>query len=36
LRMSSAMEWFKSDAFREAVKRAGNARREMWLAERRG
>ena len=34
------MEWFKSDAFqeanKEANKRAGKVRRELWIAQKRG
>ena len=32
--MKRAMEWFKSDTFKEASKRAGKVRREIWTAER--
>ena len=28
-----AMEWFKSAEFQGAAKRAGNVRREIWIAE---
>ncbi len=31
--MKRAMEWFKSDTFKEASKRAGQVRREIWIAE---
>lgn len=34
--LDRAMEWFKTDAFREAAKRAGNVQREIWLAQKRG
>jgi hypothetical protein len=33
--LDRAMTWFKSDAFRAAAQRAGNVRREIWLAEKR-
>ena len=31
--LDRAMEWFKSDAFREAVKRADSAQREIWIGK---
>jgi len=34
--LERAMEWFKSDTFRAAVKRAGNVQREIWIAQKRG
>lgn len=34
--LERAMEWFKSDAFREAARRAGKVQREIWLAQKRG
>ena len=34
--LDRAMEWFKSDAFREAAQRAGNVQREIWIAQKRG
>jgi heme-degrading monooxygenase HmoA len=34
--LDRAMKWFKSDAFREAAKRAGSVQREIWLAQKRG
>lgn len=33
--LDRAMDWFKSEAFREAAKRAGKVRREIWLAQKR-
>ena len=33
--LDRALEWFKSDAFKEAVKRAGNVQREIWIAQKR-
>ena len=31
--LERAMEWFKSNAFQEANKRAGKVQREVWLGE---
>ncbi|MEZ4703442.1 MAG: hypothetical protein R2834_24140 [Rhodothermales bacterium] len=31
--LDRAMEWFKSDAFREGVKRAGGVQREIWIGK---
>jgi heme-degrading monooxygenase HmoA len=31
-----AMQWFRSDAFREAARRAGAVKREIWIAEQPG
>ncbi|MCI0550264.1 MAG: hypothetical protein L0287_04865 [Anaerolineae bacterium] len=31
--MDRAMQWFKTDAFREATKRAGNVKREIWFSQ---
>lgn len=31
--LDRATEWFKSEAFREAVKRAGTVERELWAAQ---
>ena len=31
--LERAMEWFKSDAFQKANKRAGKVQREVWIGE---
>lgn len=31
--LERAMEWFKSETFKAAVKAAGNVRREIWIAQ---
>ncbi len=34
--MERAMEWFQSDAFKQAAQRAGKVQRELWLGQKRG
>jgi len=34
--LDRALEWFRSDTFREAAKRARNVQRELWITQKRG
>ncbi|TAK13254.1 MAG: hypothetical protein EPO32_05890 [Anaerolineae bacterium] len=34
--LDRAMQWFQSDAFKAGVKEAGNVRRDIWIANKKG